>query len=184
VVAIMARWMLSSTFGVINWVMLNVGIFESPVSFLASPQLAMPTAIAVNVYKWFAFVGVMYLAVLQGIPNDLYEAARMDGSNKLQEFRYITLPALLPTVGVMSLLMTFWNFNTFGLVWLLTAGGPGTTTTTLPILVYRRAFQRYRLSEAAALSVVMFLFLFVYTVIYQRIRDRADSEQKSYGAAK
>ena len=172
VVAAMARWMLSSSFGVVNWILLQVGFLSSPVSFLANPDLAMFTAISVNSYKWFAFVGVMYLAVLQGIPEDLYEAARIDGSTKRQEFRYITLPALLPTMSIVTLLITFFNFNTFGLIWLLTRGGPGGTTTTLPVLIYRRAFQGFRISEAAAISLVMFVMLLAFTIAYQTIRER------------
>lgn len=174
VIAVIGRWMLSSTFGVINWVFTSIGLISKPIAFLGTMQLAMPTVIMINVWKWFPFVGIMYLAVLQGIPEDLYEAARIDGSNKWQEFRYITLPSLMPSMGITTLLMTFWNFNTFGLVWLLTYGGPGTATTTMPILVYLKAFREFRMAEAAVLSVIMFIILLIYTTIYRKLQTTED----------
>lgn len=170
VIGVIGRWMLSSTFGVINWILTNAGLIAEPIAFLGTLQLAMPTVVIINVWKWFPFVGIIYLAALQGIPEDLYEAARIDGSNGWQEFRYITLPSLIPTMAITTLLMTFWNFNTFGLVWLLTYGGPGTATTTMPILVYMKAFREFRMAEASALSVVMFTVLLIYTTIYRKLQ--------------
>jgi|LSQX01.1.fsa_nt_gb multiple sugar transport system permease protein len=170
VIAVIGRWMLSSTFGVINWVLLNIGLISEPIAFLGTTKLAMPTVIAINVWKWFPFVSIMYLAALQGISDDLYEAARIDGSSCWQEFIYISLPSLMPTMAITTLLMTFWNFNTFGLVWLLTFGGPGSATTTMPILVYMKAFREYRVAEASALSIVMFTVLLVYTTIYRKLQ--------------
>ncbi len=172
VIAVIARWMCSSTFGVINWVLIQIGLISEPLNFLGSLDLAMITSIMVNVWKWFPFVAVTYLAVLQGIPEELYEAARIDGCNVWQEFIYVTLPSLRISIGTTTLLMTFWNFNTFGLNWLLTAGGPATATTTLPILVYKKAFQSFRMGEASGLSVLMFIILLVYTIFYNKLTQK------------
>ncbi|MDD3427673.1 MAG: sugar ABC transporter permease [Caldisericia bacterium] len=174
VVAVIGRWMLSSTFGVINWMLIKTGLISEPIAFLGTINLAMPTVIAINTWKWFPFVSIIYLAAMQGIPEDLYEAARIDGSSGLQEFRYITLPSLIPTMVITTLLMTFWNFNTFGLVWLLTYGGPGTATTTMPISVYIKAFREYRGAEASALSVIMLIILLLYTIIYRKLQPSED----------
>jgi multiple sugar transport system permease protein len=175
VIAVMARWMLSSSFGVINWLLMRTKLVSYPINFLGSMDLAMTTAVIVNVWKWFPFAAVTYLAALQGIPYDLYEAARLDGCNRWQEFRYVTMPALIPTLTVTVLFMTFWNFNTFGLIYLLTAGGPATATTTLPILVYKKAFQSFRMSEASALSILMFLILLVYSSISNRLSSKLEA---------
>ncbi len=175
VIAVIARWMLSSSFGVINWLLLKGRIISYPVNFLGSMDLAMTTAVMINVWKWFPFAAVTYLAALQGIPDDLYEAARLDGCGKVQEFLYVTIPSLLPTLFTTVLFLTFWNFNTFGLIYLLTAGGPANATLTLPILVYKKAFQEFRMSEASALSILMFLILLVYSSITTRLRRNQDA---------
>ncbi len=169
VIAVIGRWMLSSTFGVVNWALQSTGLISTPINFLGSLEMAMPTVITINVWKWFPFIAVTFLSVMQGISEELYEAARIDGSNRWQEFRYVTIPALTPSIITMALLMTFWNFNTFGLVWLLTAGGPGTATTTLPILAYRTAFRNFRMGEAATLSILMCLILMIFTTAYTKI---------------
>src|SRR5690554_4796198 len=98
VIAVIGRWMFSSTFGVINWILLSSGLVAEPINFLGSLEMAMPTVIMVNVWKWFPFIAVTFLSVMQGISEDLYEAARIDGSNWWQEFYYVTLPALTPSI--------------------------------------------------------------------------------------
>ena len=174
VIAVIARWMFSSTFGVINWLLLKLHIVTIPINFLGSLQLAMATSVLVNVWKWFPFAAITFLAVLQGIPEEMYEAARIDGCNKWHEFRYITLPTLSASLGITTLLMTFWNFNTFGLIWLLTAGGPATATTTLPILVYKKAFRSMRMSDSSALSIMMFIILLIFTAIYMKVKKQEE----------
>ena len=160
--------MLSSTSGVINYVLVELKLVSEPVNFLGSMDLAMGTIIMINVWKWFPFASVIFLAVLQGISSDVYEAARIDGCNKFKEFLYIIIPALKGPIGINALLMTFCNFNTYGLIWLLTAGGPGNATTTLPILVYKIAFKSFRMGAAAALSIIMFAILMIFTMIYRK----------------
>ena len=174
VIAVIARWMFSSTFGVINWLLFRLHLVTEPINFLGSLQLAMVTTVLVNVWKWFPFAAITFLAVLQGIPEEMYEAARIDGCNKWHEFRYITLPTLGASLGITTLLMTFWNFNTFGLIWLLTAGGPATATTTLPILVYKKAFRSMKMSDSSALSVIMFIILLIYSSVYMRVNKQEE----------
>lgn len=168
VIAIIARWMLSSSFGVINYVLMDIRLISEPINFLGSMGLALGTVIIINVWKWFPFASIIFLAVLQGVSKEVIEAARIDGCNRFQQFLYIIMPVLKIPIATNALLMTFWNFNTFGLIWLLTAGGPANTTTTLPILVYRLAFKSFRLGAAAALSMIMFALLMIFTLLYRK----------------
>lgn len=168
VIAIISRWMLSSTFGVINYILTEFRLVSEPINFLGSMDLALGTAIMINVWKWFPFASIIFLAVLQGVSSDVFEAAKIDGCNRFQQFLYIIMPALKIPIATNALLMTFWNFNTFGLIWLLTAGGPANTTTTLPILVYKLAFKSFRMGAAAALSMIMFVVLMIFSLLYRK----------------
>jgi multiple sugar transport system permease protein len=128
----------------------------------------MTTLILINSWRWFPFIAVMLLAGLQRIPADLYEAAALDGASRFARFRRITLPMLQPTLFVLTVIGTLLSFNVFDIVWLLTGGGPADTTTTLPILIYRTAFKGYRLSEAAAMSVVATILLMGFAILAVR----------------
>ncbi len=174
VIAVIGRWMFSSTFGIVNNLLMSLGIIDQTINFLGDANIALYTAMGVNIWKWFPFVSVTFLASLQGVNDSLNEAARLDGCNVFQRFWYITLPHMKSTISITALLMTFWNFNTFGLIWLLTSGGPSDATTTLPVLVYKTAFQSLRMGRASALSVIMLLVLLVFAVIYQRIARKTE----------
>lgn len=176
VIAIIFRWILSSTFGVINYVLTELNLISESINFLGSMDFAMTTTIAVNIWKWFPFASVIFLAALQGIPSDVFEAARIDGCNKIQEFYYLIIPALKAPIAVYTLLLTFWSFNTFGLIWLLTAGGPADVTTTLPVLVYKMAFRQFRMGAASALSIIMFIILMIFTIIYRKVVKNTNDE--------
>jgi multiple sugar transport system permease protein len=159
VIVIVWRWLLSTSGGMINPILIELGVIRQPVGFFSSSVSAMTTLILINSWRWFPFVAVMLLAGLQRIPGELYEAAAIDGASRLARFRRITLPLLQPTLFVLMVIGTLLSFNVFDIVWLLTGGGPADATTTLPILIYRTAFKGYRLSEAAAMSVVAALLL-------------------------
>ncbi len=168
VVSIIWRWMLDPTFGVVNYVMRTVGLFQEPIAFLGTVNLAMITAVLVNSWRWFPFYAITLLASLQTVPQDLYEAARVDGTNIIQRFIYITLPSIAPVMFVVVLISSLWAVNVFDLLWLLTRGGPGTATTTLPIWIYEKAFSEFRLAQASAMAVIMFILLLAYGMLYLR----------------
>lgn len=174
VIAVIGRWMFSSTFGIINSVLMKVGIVDHTINFLGDANIALFTAMGVNVWKWFPFVAVTLLASLQGLSESLIDASRIDGCNAVKRFWYVTLPHMKSTISITALLMTFWNFNTFGLIWLLTTGGPSDATTTLPVLVYKTAFQSMRMGRASSLSVIMLVILLVFSIIYRRVSSKAE----------
>lgn len=159
VVVIIWRWLLSTSGGMINPLLMQLGVIDRPVGFFASSNGAMATLILINSWRWFPFVAVMLLASLQRIPDDLYEAAAIDGASAWQRFRFVTWPLLQPTLFVLGVVGTLLSFNVFDIIWLVTQGGPGSATTTLPVLIYQTAFKAYRLSDAAAMSVIATVLL-------------------------
>ncbi|MCX5512726.1 sugar ABC transporter permease [Kaistia algarum] len=159
VVVIIWRWLLSPSGGMINPLLIQLGIIDRPVGFFANGPMAFSTLIAINSWRWFPFVAVMLLAALQRIPGDLYEAAAVDGAGPLRRFREITWPLLQPTLLVLTVMGTLLSFNVFDVIWLLTAGGPAGATQTLPVLIYETAFKAYRMGEAAAMSVIASLLM-------------------------
>jgi multiple sugar transport system permease protein len=175
VVVIIWRWLLSTSGGMINPLLIQFGIISRPVGFFATGAMSMTTLILINSWRWFPFVAIMFLAGLQRIPRDVYEAAAVDGATGWQRLARITWPLLQPTVFVLTVIGTLLSFNVFDIVWLLTGGGPSDATTTLPVLIYRTAFKGYRLSEAAAMSVVATLLLMGFALL--AIRELAPKSE-------
>jgi len=176
VVVIIWRWLLSTSGGMINPLLVQAGIVERPVGFFSTPWTAFATLIFINSWRWFPFIALMMLAGLNRIPDDLYEAARIDGANSWQRFKRITWPLLAPTLGVLAVIGTLLSFNVFDIIWLLTSGGPAGGTRTLPVLIYETAFKGYRLSEAATMSVLATLMLMAFAIVATRTLDRSDRQ--------
>lgn len=169
VVVMIWRWLFSSSGGMVNPLLIDLGLVARPVGFFNSPFAAMATLVFINSWRWFPFVALMMLAALMRIPDELYEAARIDGASAVQRFRRITWPLLQPTLVVLAVVGTLLSFNVFDVIWLLTAGGPSAGTQTLPVLIYETAFKGYRLSEAAAVSVLTSLLLMGFAVLATRV---------------
>ncbi|WP_369017613.1 sugar ABC transporter permease [Thermatribacter velox] len=176
VLAIMWRWMLSGTFGVINYLLEKLGVISQPINYLGSINEAMPALIFINSWRWFPFITVLLLAALQSVPQQEYEAAAVDGANSLQSFFYVTLPNLKPVMTVLGILGPLLTFNVFDVVWLLTQGGPSRATYTVPVLIYERGFKAFALSEAATISVIAFVFLAMFVVVYLLLTKMSVSE--------
>ncbi|MGK9235424.1 sugar ABC transporter permease [Inquilinus limosus] len=168
VVVIIWRWLLGTSGGVVNYLLVSLGLTDRPVGFFAGPGSAMASLIVINSWRWFPFVAVMLLAGLQRIPADLYEAAAIDGAGPWQRFRRITWPLLQPTMLVLGVIGTLLSFNVFDIIWLTTAGGPSGATQTLPVLIYETAFRSYRLGQAAAMSVLVSVALMALAVLLTR----------------
>jgi multiple sugar transport system permease protein len=175
VVVIIWRWLLSTSGGMINPLLMQLGLTSRPIGFFASGPMSMTALILINSWRWFPFVAIMFLSGLQNIPRDVYEAAAVDGAGGLQRLARVTWPLLAPTVFVLTIIGTLLSFNVFDVVWLLTGGGPSDATTTLPVLIYRTAFKGYRLSEAAAMSVLATLLLMGFALL--AIRQLAPKSQ-------
>jgi ABC-type sugar transport system permease subunit len=140
--------------GGINLVLTQTGIWPEIVDWLGQRSTAMPAVMVASVWRGFPFWFVSFLAALQTIPAELYEAARVDGANAWQRFWNVTWPAIRRTVIIVALLSSIWTANAFEHVWLLTQGGPSDATLILPVLAYF-GMQTQRLGEAAAVSVAM-----------------------------
>jgi multiple sugar transport system permease protein len=167
VVVIIWRWLLSSS-GVVNYLLTSLGLIAEPIGFFSTRQAATASVILINSWRWFPFMAVTLLAGMQSIPRELYEAAAVDGATAFQRFFSITFPLLGPVLFVLGLVGTLMSFNVFDIIWLLTGGGPSSATTTLPVLIYDTAFTKYRLSQAAAISVVSGLLLLLFAVLFIR----------------
>jgi len=170
VISLIWRWMLEPSMGIVNAILTWVGIMNpnEPFLYLGSLSYAMPVMTIINSWRFTPFAIVLILAGLQTIPIELYESSDIDGASGLQKFRFVTFPLIAPILGFVGLFAFVWTFNMFDLIWLITQGGPADTTETLPLLIYRRGFTQFKMSEAAAISVIMFLFLAVFSIIYFR----------------
>jgi len=171
IVSVVLVWILlyNALYGVLNYLLLQLGLISRPLAWLAHPDTALWSVILVATWKYFPFVVVMVLARLQVIPQELYEAARVDGAGAGARFLEITLPQIRDVLVVVALLRTIWMFNNFEVVFLLTGGGPLRATMTLPILVYEQAFGLYEVGRGSAVAVVMFFFLVAVMLLYFRL---------------
>ncbi len=173
VAAIIWRFMLSDSVGIIYHAIRSSGL-PIPNTWFSSTSTAMPTVVMVTVWKFFPFMVINFLAGLQAIDVELYEAARVDGANPLQSFRHITLPQLMPVIIIVLLLRTIWTFNNWEVIALLTNGGPLRSTMTLPLLAYNTMFGEYSMGRAAAISFLMMVFLAVAMVVYLWFYNRTE----------
>lgn len=165
VVAFIFKWMLNDLYGIVNQSLLSIGLIKEPIIFLGSSKSAMTTVIMIAIWQAMPLVVLMLLAGLQAIPHDRYDAAKVDGANRFQEFWVVTLPGLRGVLRVVVILKTLWTFNWFDMIWLLTQGGPGEGTTILPVFAYRVGFRMLRLSRASAISVSMLIYLVIIMIL-------------------
>lgn len=172
VMAFAWRYMLDPLYGVGNYLLMALGLIDEPRQWLGSPDLAMPTVILMNIWFGFPFMMVAIVAGLQTIPQELYEAAEIDGANAWQKFRYVTLPALWQVIATVVVLRTIWVFNNFDFVFLTTGGGPIDATTTLPVYAYNIGWQQYDIGRMAAVALLMMIMLGFILAIYFRLLSR------------
>ena len=160
------RFMLDRDNGIINEFLALVGLQRIP--FLADPAWAMTSVILVDVWQWTPFAVLVLLAGLESLPVEPFEAARMDGASRWGEFWYITLPLLAPVIAVVLLIRTMDAFREFDKIFIMTGGGPGIATQTLPIFLYRSGFQDFDMGFSAATGVVMLIIVTVVSSFYVR----------------
>lgn len=167
VVAVLVwRWMFNDVYGILNHVLLQTGVVDMPVDWLGRMPNAMASVILIGAWKYFPFVVIAVLARLQTIPPQLYEAATIDGAGVWGRFWDVTLPQLREVLVVIVLLRTIWDFKEFDLIYLLTGGGPVTSTQTLPLLVYKQAFGLNAMGTASTYAIGMLLVLLTFMALY------------------
>lgn len=178
VVAVLTwRYMFHDIVGIINAGLISIGVIDKPLLWLNSQSLAMTSVILVGVWKFFPFAVIALLGILQAIPQEQYEAARIDGASGFQQFWRITLPYVMPVFLLTALLRTIWTFHKFEIIYLMTGGGPLDATTTLPILVYLKAFSDFEFGRAAAVAILTFGILGVLLALYFILINRAEARQ-------
>jgi len=172
VTAILWRWMFDATSGIINTSMLDLGLIGKPALFLANPDIAGISLTFVNSWRYVPFLTIIFLASLASVPEEEYEAAKVDGAGVWLQFKSITIPNLLPTLTVLGLVGTLWASNVFDIIWMMTRGGPGVSTTTMPVLMYDTAFYGYNISKASAGAIIFLLILILFALIFIILNKR------------
>ncbi|MCP4319474.1 MAG: sugar ABC transporter permease [Hyphomicrobiales bacterium] len=169
VVAVLVwRWLFNDLYGILNHFVMWTGASDMPVDWLGSMPNALLSVILVGAWKYFPFVVIATLARLQTIPDSLYEAAKIDGAGPIARFFDVTLPQLRDVLVVIIMLRAIWDFKEFDLIYLLTGGGPVTSTQTIPLLVYKEAFALNQMGMASAYAVVMMALMLVFMILYIR----------------
>jgi multiple sugar transport system permease protein len=169
------RWMLDLT-GVFNYLLRSVGLMQGSVPWLAQYGTAMFALILVNTWRGFPFFGITLLAGMQAIPQELYEAAEVDGASIWQRFWHITIPSLRTVILVVTILSTIWTFNDFSIVWLLTGGGPGHATDVFATYTYKLGFVTSRLGYGQTVSVLLAPVLIAIIMVLSPLMLRGEAE--------
>ena len=173
IVAVLWRLLLSPN-GVINYLLGTAGLTNGQTEWLANPSTALAAVTFINIWSGYPFFMISLLAGLQGIPKDLYEAARVDGAGVVAQFRNVTLPMLRPIIISMALLDFIWTTQQFALIWMTTGGGPITATEVLSTFTYKLAFTQYEFSVASAAAVLVLLMSMVLAFFYVRHQKARD----------
>ncbi len=168
IIGLIWTWMLDFNLGVLNEILVRLGVLAQPIAWLARPDTAMIAVILAVVWQGFPFFAVTLLAGLQSIPNDLYEAASIDGAGSFDQFRYVTLPGLAGVIATTLLLRMIWVANSLDLIFVMTGGGPGTATQTLPLHAFLTAWSGGNYGQGSALAVLLTLILLGVVVLHVR----------------
>jgi ABC-type sugar transport system permease subunit len=167
------RWILDYSFGPISHIFLAINV-PSPV-FIGDKTLALVTGIVVYVWKDLPWATVVLLAALQTVSTDLKDAAKVDGASAWQELRHVIVPTISFAIQIVLILLSVWCFNWFEMMWLLTGGGPGAATRTIPILIYQTAFGAFNIDQASAIGVLVLPLLIGVTWLFFHIWSRQDA---------
>lgn len=166
--AVVWKWLYNSQNGYLSHLLNQVGLADGPVAFLGLPSTALVAAMLVDMWFGIPFMAIVLLAGLQSIPKELYEAVEVDGANWWGRFRHITLPLLVPVLGVATNLSVIWTFNSFNIIQTMTGGGPVGATEILVIRAYKEAFGRYDVGMASTYAAIIFLILMAFSLLYWR----------------
>jgi len=160
------KWAFNNDFGLLNYTLRSLGL--NPPIWLAYPVPAFIATLSVDIWLGIPFMALVFLAGLQAIPKDLFEAAAVEGATAWQQFRHVTLPSLKPILLIATLLSFLWTFNDFNVIYILTKGGPLGKTEILITLIYRTAFEYTDFSSASAIAIITFAVLLIVSLIYAR----------------
>ena len=167
--AMMFNLMYNQHMGVVNGILLNLGIIDRNIAWLGNMNTVFPAVVIAQLWRGVPFFAIMLLARLQTIPTDIYEAANVDGAGSIQKFIKITLPHLKEAIVLATLLRAIWEFNSVDLIMNLTGGGPAHATTTLSMYIVNTAISDMEFGYGSALAVVSFVILFVFAILYLKL---------------
>jgi multiple sugar transport system permease protein len=176
--AIVWRWTLNGQAGMLNATLFQLGLLDGPFEWLARAETAFPMEIGIGILVSIPFTTTVFLGGLSSVPEDIYEAARIDGATAWQRFRHLTLPLLRPFINIALVLNIIYVFNSFPIIWVLTQGGPANSTDILVTYLYKLAFRFGRLGEASAVSLVMFAVLLAFTIVYAVLLMRGERTER------
>jgi multiple sugar transport system permease protein len=171
------RWLFDGQSGFISFLVEQVPSVEGPIYWLSDPALAMIAVIGVNLWIGTPFTMTAVTSALANIPVELHEAARIDGANSWQGFRFVTWPLIRPTVLAVTILGVIFTFKMFDLIWIMTRSGPANTTDILPTLAYRLVFVQFEFGRGAAILNLVFLVLFALSIAYLVAARREESAE-------
>lgn len=177
--AVVWRWGLSGRAGLLNATLMELGILSEPVEWLATAGLAFTVEILVGILVSIPFTTTILLGGLSALPHEAYEAAQVDGATAWQRFRHVTLPLLKPFLNIAVVLNVIYVFNSFPIIWVMTEGGPANGTDILVTYLYKLAFRFGQLGKAAAISLVMFLLLLAFTLVYVALIMRGGGSEEA-----
>lgn len=166
--AVLFSLIYNQNYGVLNDLLTKIGLISENVAWLASTKVILGAVVVAELWRGIPFFAISLLAGMQGLSQDVYEAARVDGANKIKTFIYVTLPLLKDTIVLTTLLRTIWEFNSVDLIYSLTGGGPVGITTTLSMLIANQALTTNNYGYGSAISVVSFFILAIIAVIYMK----------------
>jgi len=165
-------WLFNGQFGLVNDLLMKIGLLTEPIGWLSNPKLAMISVIMPNIWYGVPFFGIMLLAALQSVPNELYEAATLDGANSLRKFTSVTIPYVKPTIVSTILLRTMWIVNFPDIIYAMTNGGPVNKTNILATQMINKVFKEYDYGQGSAIGLIIMTLLFGYAIIYLRLAER------------
>jgi len=167
--ALMWKWIYNSDYGFLNGLLFQLGLIKDYVPWLSNPTLAIHMVILANIWEGTPFAIIMYLAALQTIPKELYEASEVDGATPWQMFTKITFPLIKPMTFILIVIKTVATFKIFDLVYALTAGGPGGSTQVVGYLMYSTVFDSLQFGKGAAMSYILLAIILVFVFIYSKL---------------
>lgn len=176
VIAFSWQWILNGVYGYLPNIIVKLGLMDVAPHFLSDSTWAFVSLVFVNIWFGAPLIMVNVLSALQTVPQEQYEAARIDGANAWQVFRHITLPHIKVVVGLLVVLRTVWVFNNFDIIYLMTSGGPANSTMTIPILAYNMGWGTKMLGRSSAVTVLLFIFLLLVCFIYFKVISRWEKE--------
>lgn len=170
--ALLWSWILDGTYGLLNDWLTRLHLISQNIPWLANPNTAFGAVIATNVWKGFPFFAISFLAALQGIPQNLYEAAEIDGASAWQKFWAVTLPHLKPILITSTVLRLIWTANTTDLIFTMTQGGPGYTTNVLALYTYMKAWSELDFGYSSAMAIILMIIMIIFISFYLKLINK------------